>query len=97
MGTEQLDIAVLSTGEAVALSGGTGSFRSYGEIPVGVLTGLPGDKLLIARRDFRPDHAWLIARALQDIEEGSRADEPIPIGWHRGADLWRNAKPMPQH
>jgi len=97
MGTGQLDVAILGSEEAGRMATGDGMFEPYGPIPLGLLARLEDDKLLIARGEFRPDHAWLIAAAAHDTSIVSRrtSTQDAPIDWHPGAAIWRQGQPKP--
>jgi hypothetical protein len=95
MGTEQMDVAILDPEDAAAMAAGTGKFRAYGAVPVGVLALLQESKMLVARRDFRADHAWMVAAAAAESGLAATDAAPSSLPWHRGAGIFRRGEPIP--
>jgi hypothetical protein len=95
MGTEQMDVAILDPEDAAAMAAGTGKFRAYGEVPVGVLALLQESKILVARRDFRADHGWMVAAAAAESGLAATDAAPPSLPWHRGAGIFRRGEPIP--
>ena len=96
LGTEQMDVAVLSAGDAAAMAAGSGPFEPYGAIDLRLLTPV-GDRLLICREDFRKRHAWLVTGALAGT---AVAPESVPsaesvLPWHPGSRAFLEGKPEP--
>ncbi len=61
--TKQMEVALLTREEAVALLRGREPFRDYGPVPLRALFEV-GDYLLVARSDFPAAHAYLVAATL---------------------------------
>ena len=95
MGTGQMHVAILDSVDAVAMAGGQAEFRPYGPIPLGLLAALEDGKVLVAVRDFREDHAWMVAAAAAD--SGLVAEDGAPsLEWHPGAAGFRAGQKMPE-
>lgn len=95
MGTQQLDVAILDPEDAAAMASGSGKFRAYGAVPVGVLAQLKEGKTLVARRDFRADHGWMVAAAAAESGVAATDASSPSLPWHRGAEVFRRGKPIP--
>ncbi|MEO1491082.1 MAG: hypothetical protein AAFV19_02880 [Pseudomonadota bacterium] len=83
IGTDQMEIAILSRADAVEMAGGQGKFAPYGQIPLTWINDLSG-YLLVADKDLPLRHGWMLASALG---ESGRAKHPettdLPL--HPGA------------
>lgn len=97
LGTDQLDVALLSHETAVRMAAGEGSFKPYGKIGLASLF-LHPEYVLVGRTEIPAKHAWLIAHALDGsgLEQMPRSDKPPPLGWHKGANLFFNGEPLPE-
>jgi hypothetical protein len=92
IGTDQMEVAVLSGDDAVEMAAGTGRFAPYGKLPLTRLAEF-GPHLLIAHADFPKRHGWMLASALSDAEQ--TATDAASIGWHAGALSWQAGEPLP--
>ncbi|MEM8646672.1 MAG: hypothetical protein AAGF86_10045, partial [Pseudomonadota bacterium] len=92
LGTDQLDVAVLSRDDAVAMRGGEGKFAPYGKIPLVLLANL-NDYVLIAHERFPTRHAWLVSKTLSETVSASGQAEALE--WHPGTQMFLNGKPEP--
>ena len=93
LGTDQLDVAVLSRDDAVAMRNGQGKFAPYGKIPLALLANF-GTYVLIAHERFPARHAWLVSKTLSD--EAEPAGQLEDIGWHRGTQIFLSGEPEPK-
>ena len=64
--TKQMQLVLLSTGNAEALLEGSGPFSDYGPIDVRTLYAFR-DMLLLVQPDFPDSHVWLLADAFKKI------------------------------
>lgn len=95
MGTDQLDVAVLSPEDVAGMRAGTGRFEPYGKISLKLLAHL-GTHLLVAHERFPRRHAWLVTAALNEAKIISQQSAPTPqIDWHQGSRMYNDGKPMP--
>lgn len=85
LGTDQLDVAVLSPREAVAMAAGEGAFAPYGPVEIVLLMPYAG-YALVSRRDFSAPHALAVATALADSPATAET-----IGMVSGALDWHPA------
>jgi hypothetical protein len=96
LGTEQMDVAVLSASDAHAMLSGAGGFEPYGPIGLSLLTPI-ADRLLVARADFPARHAWLVAGALIGTPlapaPAPAADHGVP--WHAGSQAFLSGEREP--
>ena len=88
IGTDQMEIAVLSVDEANQMSLGEGRFRPYGKLPLTRL-GEFGPHVLVAHADFPEHHGRMLAAALADIEQ-SNGKVSANLDWHAGVLSWRD-------
>lgn len=97
--TKQMDVAVLSRADAVALKLGRAPFADYGPMELRTLVVL-GGYLLVCRRDFPARHAYLVVKTLA----GHRAELPVKLApgakgdavpSHRGARAFFEGRPQP--
>jgi len=94
LGTEQLDVAILSDRKAQDMARGVEEFVAYGEIALATLALLP-QHALVCRSQIPARHAWLISAALQDNDPALDLDREPPLPWHQGAALYRSGAPVP--
>lgn len=97
LGTDQLDVAVLSRQDALAMRGGEGKFTPYGKIPILLLADL-GTYVLVAHERFPARHAWLVSRTLSEasgVAKGFAAPSG-DISWHPGTDMFLKGEPEPR-
>lgn len=96
--TGQLEVAVVAREEAAAMLTGADSYASVGPVPLRLLAGL-GDHLVVTVADFRDRHAFLLAQALDPLEERlarpQGAVQTSPVPFHTGALAYRNGRPIP--
>ncbi|MEM8687500.1 MAG: hypothetical protein AAGF81_09235 [Pseudomonadota bacterium] len=92
LGTDQLDVAVLSREDAVAMRSGQGKFAPYGKIPLALLASL-GTYVLIAHERFPSRHAWLVSKTLSEAVISS--DQAEILDWHPGTRMFLNGEPEP--
>ena len=98
LATGQLDVAVVSRGEAAAMLAGAGEFRAIGPMPLRTLAEL-GEHVLVALESFRDRHAYLLAAAVDHL----RGDLPLKaaaapnsfVPHHDGVLAYRNGLPLP--
>ncbi|MEM7060707.1 MAG: hypothetical protein AAF557_24260 [Pseudomonadota bacterium] len=93
LGTDQMELAVLSNPVARAIAEGLGKFHAYGTIPLLQVAGL-GGHALIAHAEFPDRHAWMIRSALSGsaiLDE----TEPSSLPWHPGAVAFEAGEPVP--
>lgn len=67
--TKQLQLVLLSKGNAKALLEGSGPFSGFGAVVVRTLYAF-GDMLLLVQPDFPDDHVWLLADAFKKTYKG---------------------------
>jgi hypothetical protein len=86
IGTDQLEVAVLSADDARGMIAGEGPFEPYGAIQLVALAPLAG-RVLVARADFPERHAWLVTGALgrTELAESMARGEDPGIPWHPGS------------
>ncbi len=95
MGTDQLDVAVLSPQDAAGMISGTGRFEPYGKINLKLLAHL-GARLLVVHERFPVRHAWLVTAALAEAKIISQTSTPpAQIDWHPGSRMYNDGKPVP--
>lgn len=70
LSSQQLDVALMTRDDAVALAGGKLPFASYEPVPLRILIA-SGDFLLVCRDDFPDQYAYLTSKTL--IEHGDPA------------------------
>ncbi len=64
--TKQLQLVLLSKGNAKALLEGSGPFSNFGAVDVRTLYSF-GDMLLLVQPDFSDSHVWLLADAFKKL------------------------------
>lgn len=96
LSTGQMDVAILGTADAVAMSKGLGAFAPYGQIALRILLPL-GDRVLIAQGDFPLRYAWLLTGALAGTDLAATPDVSINYGlpWHPGSVGFLRERPEP--
>ncbi len=92
LGTDQLDVAVLSRDDAMAMRSGEGKFAPYGTIPLALLANLEAH-VLVAHERFPERHAWLVSKTLRETVDVS--GPPGAIDWHPGTRMFLNGEPEP--
>ena len=99
--SKQLDVALMSPSDAVALAAGLPPFKAYG--PVALRTLVAVDRyLLVCREDFPARHAYVVTRTLDlhrdELPEVAAAAAPqsaaIPL--HPGAHAYFEGRPPPE-
>lgn len=81
LATSQFDVALLTRGEAVALTRGEMPFEGYGPVDLRTLYS-SGRFVLISRADFPPEHAYLVTEALMEsfgVDQELAIDTGVPI------------------
>ena len=96
LGTDQLDVAVLSMADAAEMKAGSGQFKPYGQIPLRLLAVI-GDQVLVAHQRFPARHAWLVTSTLADEGTARRVDSNFPadIPLHPGSAKFFEGLPQP--
>ena len=93
IGTNQMQVALLSYADAIDIAAGNGTFKPYGEIDIKALF-LAKQYVLIGRADIPEKHSWLIAHALNGSELASVDDIVPPVPWHQGTIQYRAGQPL---
>lgn len=96
LGTDQLEMAVLSATDARAMVAGTGGFGPYGAVPLRLVAEL-SDRLLVAHAGFPDRHARLVSAAIIDGELARHPapDHDPPLAWHPGTAEFLGGAPPP--
>ncbi len=96
IGTDQLDVAVLSEPEAAAMLKGSDGFEPYGPIAIRQLARLDL-YLLVAHSRFHERHAWLVAAALDAGGAFDKTHQQVAAGipLHPGSLAYLDGKPEP--
>lgn len=98
MGTDQMEVAVLSAENALDMAAGKGKFKPFGQIPLRVLI-VVDDWMLVCNADMPDRHAWLVSDALlhrfavSDKVHGNKINE---LEWHAGAFVRISDLPIPE-
>jgi len=97
LGTDQLDVALLSHEDAIAMASGVEEFTPYGSIKLATLY-LLADYALVGRAEIPGRHGWLIASALHDstLSRTGATSISAPLPWHPGAALYMKGEPLPE-
>lgn len=97
LATDQLETAVLTEADAVAMRDGADGFAPYGPVDLRISTPI-GDRLLVVRADFPKRHAWLLAEALSHTDLARLRDDTRPSrpAWHAGSLAFFDGKPLPE-
>jgi len=97
--SKQLDVALMSPSDAVALAAGLPPFKAYG--PVALRTLVAVDRyLLVCREDFPARHAYVVTRTL-DLhrdelpEVAAVAPQSVAIPLHPGALAYFDGASLP--
>ncbi|MGA9254417.1 MAG: hypothetical protein WBV71_18465 [Roseobacter sp.] len=94
LGTRQLELAVLAKGTASDIKTASGPFSPYGLVPLQQLA-IVDEHVLVAHRDFTPNHAWLLASALdQSGLDLTSPDGEDSLDLHRGVAAYIDGVPM---
>ena len=97
--SKQMDVALLSRKDAVALMEGRDDFRAYGPLELRALFET-GGYLLVCRSDFPDAHAYLVVRTL-DRHRGELPEARVPhalpgaVPLHAGAIAYLEGRPVP--
>ncbi len=96
LGTDQLDVAVLSRADALAMRGAEAAFAPYGKIPLLLLAPL-GRYVFVAHERFPARHAWLVSRTLSEVTGSAKSTSASAGGlnWHPGTRLFLEDAPEP--
>ena len=97
--SKQLDVALMSPRDAVALAAGLPPFEAYGPVALRILIVLDG-YLLVCRADFPTRHAYVVARTLDlhraELPQAAAASAESPaIPLHPGALAYLAGAPLP--
>lgn len=97
LATDQLETAILTETDAVAMRDGADGFAPYGAVDLRMLMPI-GDRLLVVRADFPERHAWLLAEALSrtDLAPPRGNTSPSRLAWHAGSRAFFDGKPPPE-
>ncbi len=95
LGTDQIDVAILSEQDASAMSAGQGRFSPYGALPLRLLSPV-GKHLLLAHARFPERHAWALADALFHHGAALKPAVGDALDWHPGVVAWSAGLPQPQ-
>ena len=97
--SKQLDVALMSPSDAVALAAGLPPFEDYGPVDLRILVTVAGF-LLVCRQDFPARHAYAVTRTLDlhrdelpDVAATGSESPAIPI--HEGALAYFDGQPPP--
>jgi len=98
--SKQLDVALMSPPDAVALAAGLPPFEAYGPVALRTLLTVDG-YLLVCRDDFPAQHAYAVTRTLDEHRDelpqvaAAGAESPaIPL--HPGALAYFDGAPPPE-
>jgi hypothetical protein len=99
LATGQLDVAVVSRGEAADMYAGSGSFREIGPTPLRLLAEFDGH-LLVTVESFRDRHAFLLAQAVHHtglaVQIGVSSPRLPTIPEHFGAKTYNRTRVQKQ-
>lgn len=100
LSTAQLDVAILSAADAVALVEGRPPFSDFGGVALAGLFGF-GGHLLVARADFPARHAYLVSQTLYEHRQLIPGARPLKAGMgglpvHPGTLAYQRGKPLPE-
>ena len=94
LATRQLELAIISRGNAKLMLLGEAQFAPYGAIPLMLIADLRSH-LLVAHSEFKSEHAWLLTAALNEAGLGlgtvSTAHDLIP---HPGTSAFHQGLPL---
>ena len=97
--SKQLDVALMSPPDAVALAAGLPPFEAYGPVALRTLIALDG-YLLVCRDDFPARHAYVVTRTLDlhrdELPQTAAAGSESPaVPLHPGALAYFEDAPPP--
>jgi hypothetical protein len=95
--TNQQDVAIMAAASAEALFLGKPPFADIRDAPLRVMVSF-GSHLLVCRPDFRPRHAYIVAKTLAEHTEALPAPARPPAGVipaHRGSRAFFAGEKMP--
>ena len=97
--SKQLDVALLSPPDAIALAAGLPPFEAYGPVALRTLIALDG-YLLVCRDDFPARHAYAVTRTLDLhgaglLRAATAGAEPPAIPLHPGALAYFEGASLP--
>jgi hypothetical protein len=100
LATGQLDVAVVSRGDASAMLAGSGDFRAVGAVSINLLAEL-GAHLMVTMDTFRPKHAYLLALSVDHLRQklpvvAASASDSSKLPFHPGAAAYYNGLPAPE-
>lgn len=100
LATEQIDVAVVTREEAAQMLAGNGAFAAAGPVPLHMLFDL-GRHILVGLPTFKPSHAYLLARALDQMRRrlpmaAAATTSPMPLPEHQGALAYRQGLDLPR-
>ena len=100
LATGQLDVAVVSRGEASAMLAGSGDFRTVGAASINSLAEL-GAHLMVTMDTFRPKHAYLLALSVDHLRQklpivAATASDAPTLPFHPGAAAYYSGLPAPE-
>ena len=93
IGTDQMELAVLSIAEAQAMAEGRDRFAPYGKIALTKLAEM-GNHLLVAEAGFPARHGWMVTSALRDTPLRVEANKEVTLPLHSGAQAFLNGIPL---
>jgi hypothetical protein len=100
LATGQLDVAIVSRGEAAGMLAGTTEYRAVGPVALRGLAEL-GDHVLVTVEDLKARHAYLLARAVEHlramlpIAPATASAQAYPVPDHPGAAAFHSGEPLP--
>jgi hypothetical protein len=95
--TGQLELVVLTFGEAVALASGNEPFAEFDPYPLRLVFQLDGYGL-VCGKEFPARHAWLVTRALAQrlpVSNGLAAPDDSGLAVHEGSRAYLAGAPQP--
>ena len=99
--SKQMDVALLSRGDAVAFMEGRGEFSGAGPVELRTLFEI-GAYLLVCRSDFPDAHAYLVVRTLDrhrsdlpDAKARVPDRQTVPVPLHEGVIAYLDGRPLP--
>ena len=100
LSSKQLDVALMTPPDAVALAAGLPPFKAYGPVALRTLIVLDG-YLLVCRDDFPARHAYAVTRTLDlhraELPRAATADSEFPASpLHAGALAYFDGAPPPE-
>jgi hypothetical protein len=95
LGTDQLEIAILSLDDAEMMAAGDGKFTPYGKLPLRLMAAID-QRVMVAHEGFAAHHAWLLSAAIEHWGKRSQLSRTSALEWHGGARLQRSGMAMPE-